>query len=106
MVVKPRAGSHANNLPAFMTRPLVIAIDGPAGSGKSTVAQKLAERLGLTYVDSGATYRAAALKALESGIRSHDGKPVIEVIGSAGIQFSTDGSRARVPWDVRGVSRQ
>lgn len=106
MVVKPRAGSHANNLPAFMTRPLVIAIDGPAGSGKSTVAQKLAERLGLTYVDSGATYRAAALKALESGVRPDDEKSVIEVIASAHIQFSTDGSRARVLLDGRDVSRQ
>ena len=48
-----------------MDKPLVIAIDGPAGAGKSTVAQKLAARLGLTYVDSGATYRAAALKVLE-----------------------------------------
>ena len=40
-----------------MPEPLVITIDGPAGAGKSTVAQKLAARLGLMYVDSGATYR-------------------------------------------------
>ena len=51
-----------------MHEPLVITIDGPAGAGKSTVAQKLAARLGLMYVDSGATYRAAALKVLEAGI--------------------------------------
>lgn len=48
--------------------PLVIAIDGPAGAGKSTVAQGLARELGLPYVDSGATYRAAALKVLEAAI--------------------------------------
>ena len=53
-----------------MSEPLVIAIDGPAGAGKSTVAQMLAARLGLTYVDSGATYRAAALKVLEAAVES------------------------------------
>ena len=47
-----------------MSEPLVITIDGPAGAGKSTVAKMLAARLGLSYVDSGATYRAAALKVL------------------------------------------
>ena len=52
-----------------MSEPLVIAIDGPAGAGKSTVAQRVAARLGLTYVDSGATYRAMALKVLQSGGR-------------------------------------
>jgi CMP/dCMP kinase len=46
---------------------MVIAIDGPAGAGKSTVARALAERLGFTYLDSGAMYRAAALATLEQG---------------------------------------
>jgi cytidylate kinase len=46
---------------------MVIAIDGPAGAGKSTVARALAERLGFTYLDSGAMYRAAALETLEKG---------------------------------------
>ena len=55
-----------------MVEPLVIAIDGPAGVGKSTVARRLAERLGFTYVDTGATYRAAALKVLESGASPDD----------------------------------
>ncbi len=55
-----------------MTEPLVITIDGPAGAGKSTVAQKLAARLGLTYVDSGATYRAAALEG--AGVSRRSGR--------------------------------
>jgi cytidylate kinase len=46
---------------------MVVAIDGPAGAGKSTVARKLAEALGFRYLDSGAMYRAAALAALEDG---------------------------------------
>src|SRR4051812_15610030 len=46
---------------------MVIAIDGPAGTGKSTVARAVAERLGFTYLDTGAMYRAVALEAGESG---------------------------------------
>ena len=46
---------------------MVVAIDGPAGAGKSTVARALAEALGFTYLDSGAMYRATALQALRSG---------------------------------------
>ena len=46
---------------------MIVAIDGPAGAGKSTVARQLAEKLGFGYLDSGAMYRAAALSALEQG---------------------------------------
>ncbi|MGC8916486.1 MAG: (d)CMP kinase [Thermoanaerobaculum sp.] len=49
-------------------QPLVVAIDGPAGAGKSAAARLLAEKLGLPYVDTGAMYRAVALLALEAGI--------------------------------------
>jgi CMP/dCMP kinase len=46
---------------------MVIAIDGPAGAGKSTVARAVADRLGYTYLDSGAMYRCVALGTLETG---------------------------------------
>jgi len=55
---------------------MVIAIDGPAGAGKSTVAKALAERLGFTYLDSGAMYRAVALTALRSGADLDEGNEV------------------------------
>jgi cytidylate kinase len=56
------AGENTPSLSA-----MVVAIDGPAGAGKSTVARALADELGYTYLDSGAMYRAAALKLLEEG---------------------------------------
>jgi cytidylate kinase len=52
--------------------PLIIAIDGPAGAGKSTVARALAQRFGLLNLESGAMYRAFALKAIEAGIATSD----------------------------------
>lgn len=55
-----------------MNRNLVIAIDGPVGSGKSTAARRVAELLGYTYIDTGAMYRAVALKALRAKIRVAD----------------------------------
>jgi len=56
---------------------MIVAIDGPAGAGKSTVAQRLAERLGFRYLDTGAMYRALTWLALQRGLRLADG----EVLG-------------------------
>ncbi len=57
----------------------VIAIDGPAGSGKSTVGRLLAARLGLTYLDTGAMYRAVAFAAIRRGVDPADVDPVAEL---------------------------
>ena len=56
----------------LVSKTLIIAIDGPGGSGKSTVARSVARRLGFTYIDSGAMYRAVALWALRLGMDLDD----------------------------------
>jgi cytidylate kinase len=89
-----------------MPTPLVIAIDGPAGAGKSTVAQKVAARLGLAYVDSGATYRAAALRVLESAIAPDDERGVAELIAHTDIRITTDSLQSRVLVDGQDVTEK
>jgi CMP/dCMP kinase len=69
---------------------MVIAIDGPAGAGKSTVARALAERLGFTYLDSGAMYRCVALAALERGADLDDGAAMGELAGLLEIELDGD----------------
>lgn len=87
-----------------MQTPLIIAIDGPAGAGKSTVARALAARLHLPYVDSGATYRAAALKVIESDVPATDPDEVAGVIDGARIEFVTTDGESRVLLDGRDVT--
>jgi CMP/dCMP kinase len=70
---------------------MVIAIDGPAGAGKSTVARGVAEALGFTYLDSGAMYRAVALAALRDGFDPDDGEALGALAQRLDIRF-TDGS--------------
>jgi cytidylate kinase len=69
---------------------MVIAIDGPAGAGKSTVARALAKRLGLTYLDSGAMYRSAGLAALRAGLDLDDEDGLAELANGLDIGFSGD----------------
>ena len=69
----------------------VIAIDGPAGSGKSTVARLLSDRLGYLYLDTGAMYRAAALLALREGVSLDDGPTLAALTRAGRIGFSPQG---------------
>jgi cytidylate kinase len=87
-----------------MPTPLVISIDGPAGAGKSTVAREVAARLGWAYVDSGATYRAAALKVIEAGASPEDPEAVIRVIAHARIQVVAQQGQGFVLLDDRDVT--
>jgi cytidylate kinase len=66
----------------------IIAIDGPGGSGKSTVARHLAERLGLEYLDTGAMYRAVAFAALRRGIDPSEAEPVAHLV--EGLELTVD----------------
>ena len=69
----------------------VIAIDGPAGSGKSTVARALAARLGLDYLDTGAMYRSVAFAALQRGIDPADVEAVSKMAADVSIDVGPDG---------------
>ena len=69
-------------------RLVVVAIDGPAGAGKSTVARRLAERLGFTYIDTGAMYRAVALWALRQGVSWEDMHRMEQLAIAAEIELS------------------
>ena len=67
--------------------PVIITIDGPAGTGKSSVAQLLAERLSVDYLDTGAMYRAVAVLALDLGIEPTDGPALAEAVSQTTLKF-------------------
>jgi cytidylate kinase len=70
---------------------MIVAIDGPAGAGKSTVARRLAERLGFRYLDTGAMYRALTWLALTEGLPLGDGEPLGELARANPITLDEDG---------------
>ena len=73
-----------------------IAIDGPAGAGKSTIARSLAKRLGYIYVDTGAMYRAMALYLLRKGIRADEAEKIEAACGDADISIVFAGGEQQV----------
>lgn len=73
-----------------------IAIDGPAASGKSTIARELAKRLGLIMVNSGAMYRAVTWQVLKSGIDPHDTPAVIGLLATLAIDCGDDGATSTI----------
>ena len=82
-------------------KPLVIAIDGPSGAGKGTVARAVAETLGYRHVDSGAMYRAVGWKALRDGVRLEDEDDVAALAARSHIEVSNE----RVTIDDADVTR-
>lgn len=94
---------------ATRTRPVpftgVVAIDGPSGTGKSTVARRLARRLRARYLDTGAMYRAAAVGVLQAGVNTDDPAAVAECVRGLEIVISTDAAPAQVLLGGQDVTR-
>lgn len=92
-----------------------IAIDGPAGSGKSTIGEQLAKRLGYLYIDTGAMYRAVTWLALEKGVSIEDGAALAQLAREANIvisrpqiadgrQYTVRVNEHDVTWDIRNAA--
>lgn len=82
---------------------ITIAIDGPAGSGKGTLAKALSEKLNLVNIDTGATYRCVALKALRSNISLEEKDKIIELSKNINIELTADG---KVYLDGKNVTKE
>ncbi len=81
---------------------MIIAIDGPAGSGKTTVARRLAKRIGVLYLNTGATYRALTLKALQEHIGLQDEESLVNLADNLDIKLTGE----KVFLDGRDVSKE
>jgi CMP/dCMP kinase len=86
--------------------PFIVAIDGPAGAGKSTVSKLLARRLGLSFVDTGALYRTVALSARRQGIATDDDAGLADLLRRIRISFRASGEENRVYLDGEDVSSE
>lgn len=85
-------------------RRLIIAIDGPAGSGKSTTARLVAKRIGYTYLDTGAFYRALTLKVLDAGIALEDAARILQLAAATQIELQPHEEKNRIWMDGREVT--
>ena len=85
---------------------LIITIDGPAASGKSTVAQLLAERLGASFLDTGAMYRAVTLAAIQAGAYMNHEEELLAILDNVEFQFVTRGRKMTVCIDSVDVTEQ
>jgi CMP/dCMP kinase len=86
-------------VPSDQTFAGVVALDGPSGTGKSTVARRLASRLGARYLDTGAMYRAATVAVLRGGIDVTDPVAVTRAVEAAKIVISTDPEQVSITLD-------
>jgi cytidylate kinase len=110
-VVREKRGEELSRPAARRARfvvPLrdVVALDGPSGTGKSTVALALATELGLRYLNTGAMYRALTWAALQDGIAPTDARALADLAACTAIEITTDPRDQRVAVDGRPVERQ
>jgi cytidylate kinase len=85
---------------------LIIAIDGPSGAGKSTLAKRLAKELGFTYLDTGAMYRAVALKVLREGVDLADDQKLMALLDSTAVDLRAAAGALEVLLDGVDVAGQ
>jgi cytidylate kinase len=85
---------------------IIITIDGPAASGKSTTAREVAKRLGYIYIDSGAMYRAVTLKALEKGVPVSNAEKVAKLAKKINIKFEKNHEKTIIFIDNQDVSEE
>ncbi len=85
---------------------MVITIDGPAASGKSTVARRLAEKLDATFLDTGAMYRAVTLAAMHAGVDLADERGLVDVLNQTRFEFEAQGNKMHVEMNGRDVTEQ
>jgi CMP/dCMP kinase len=83
---------------------LIVAIDGPAASGKSTTARLVAKRLGYLHIDTGAMYRAFTLKVLRAGVSPSDIGSVSRIAGESHVELRSNGSSVEVLLDGENVT--
>ncbi len=86
------------------SKKLIIAIDGPAGSGKSSVGKRVAEKLGYRYVDTGAMYRAVAWKALHQGIALSDSRAIVDLTRAVRLELQRSPQQFRISVDGQDVT--
>ncbi|UTR14615.1 (d)CMP kinase [Salipaludibacillus sp. LMS25] len=89
-----------------MNTQMNIAIDGPAGAGKSTVAKLLAEKLGFVYIDTGAMYRALTWKAIEDNVDVNDEKKLHQLLKACDITLVNESGRSIVKLNGQDVSEE
>ena len=85
---------------------LIITIDGPAASGKSTVARLLAQKLGASFLDTGAMYRAVTLAAMQAGVDLNDQEKLLDIAQTCNFQFSVEADKMIVCIDGIDVTEQ
>ena len=85
---------------------MIIAVDGPAGSGKGTVTKRIEEELGFLNLDTGATYRCVALQTLRKGLNVENEKEIIEIANNIDIKIDNTGDKDIILLNGEDVSKE